>query len=155
MNIRRLSEISDDFFSQMAPIEQKRYIIDHSGETETLKRIYPRAKDDMLRLMIIDFTHDPDLALRLFNNLPFHAGVLKTKLLKYLPATAQNEIKEFLMALMNDFDASLKVIDKLNPFESRALLQSLTNLNIIPEGVMGYLKNKVEQNPIMDPDELE
>lgn len=155
MNLTKVAELQKKLFTAMTPAEQTEHVLNSWGNAKELVSLYPHAKDDYVRYLIIQETEDPQLAWKFFKNLTGESqGLLRAKLIQYLPPEAEKDIRSFLMSFLNKHQEVLSSIDKLNPEQSRALYQSAKNLGLLPKSVGDYMQNKINQNPVMGPEDV-
>jgi len=155
LNLKVIGELEEDLFSRMDPSQQAAYVNENSDQPEAVKEMYPRAKDKMVRFLIVQSTRDQQLADRLFKTLTADDQLLRFKLLPYVSAAVQNAAKQAAMQFFNDFEAAVNTINHLNPYESRALLQSVKALGLpLNQSLMEYLERSVKKEPLVDTEEL-
>lgn len=155
LNLRVIAQLDAELFSRMEPAQQAEYIDSNSSQPEMLKELYPRAKDAMIRFMIVQATRDTELADRLFSTLSMDDKYVRLKLLPYISSKSKEEAKKVAMQFFNDFDTAINVINHLSPYESRALLQSVQAMGLpMNEHIIKYLKDSLQKDPLTDVDDL-
>jgi hypothetical protein len=155
LNIRVIAQLDAELFSRMEPAQQAEYIDSNSSQPEALKELYPRAKDAMIRFMIVAATRDTDLADRLFASLSMDDKYVRLKLLPYISSKSKEEAKKVAMQFFNDYETAINVINHLSPYESRALLQSVQTMGLpMNEHIVKYLQDSLKREPLTDTDDL-
>lgn len=155
VNFYVIAQLDAELFSRMDPVQQATYVSDNSGQPGALRELYPRAKDNMVRYMIVQNTRDTALADRLFQSLTGDDRFLRLKLLPYISGASQEEAKRVALQSFNDFDTAVNLINHLNPYEAKALLYSVKTLGLpMNNDVMDYLAEALKKEPLTDTDEI-
>jgi len=150
INFKILAKVHRDSFKGMTPVEQYNYVIEHIDNPEILKELFLSAKDDIIRLKIVEATRDPDLAKRLFKNTKYL--LVKASLIAFI--NDQDLIRDMLISYVHSPEILTSIMERLTEKQNRALIQSMKKLNVLPKSFIEiaekYIKGDIKGNLIVD-----